>query len=168
MRVVRIFLALAFAACVVAVLDRIAHGAVPSPTDPPCSRLSIEVNDASICRARGFAQTPCLVVCGRLCYRAGRQEWRWMQGKDGCPRFPMPTPTPAPLACNPPACRTWGTGVCVIPCPYQTPSPAPSRTMSLLPTPTPVGKTPCDRGEPGWCLTWHPESDTVLCARCSR
>ena len=132
-------------------------------TPVPCGPLQIEIKDAATCARFERTEVPCFVKCGRLCWKPGRQLWEWRQDAKGCPKFPFPTPTPGPMACPPPGCRAWGTGLCISPCPYQTATPVPTTG----PTPTPSGQTPCDRGDPGWCLTWHPESDSVICARCS-
>ena len=135
-----------------------------TPTPVPCGVLRIEVTEAARCAQFGHTEVPCFVKCGRLCWKPARGIWEWRRDAKGCPMFPFPTPTPGPMACNPPACRTWGTGVCMNPCPYQTPTPMPTAGA----TPTPGRQSPCDAGLVGWCLTWSPESDSVICARCSR
>lgn len=130
-----------------------------------CAPLALTFTSQQTCDEHGLGAAPCSVRCGRLCWRPARKEWRWMQGANGCPNLPMPTPTPA---CAPPACRAWGTGVCLRPCPYTVePTPRPTSTYTLLPSPTPTGRTPCDRVEPNWCWTWNPATDTVICARCA-
>lgn len=98
--------------------------------------LFIGVSDPKICAARGKA-APCQLRCGNLDYKADRKIWVW-RGCDGLAKiFAAPVATPVPTA-----------------------SPRPSIG------PTPCTGTPCDCGLPGWCATWIPETDTVLCARC--
>lgn len=145
-----------------------AFGQTPDGEVPCGPVIFVGVTSPQQC-ARIGKTAPCDYRCGTLCWRPGRAEWRWTQDKKGCPALaPAPTPTPSASTCAPPACRAWGTGVCLRPCPYTVePTPRPSSTFTLLPSPTPTGRTPCDRVEPNWCWTWNPATDTVICARCA-
>lgn len=111
---------------------------------PPCAPVSFVFTEQRECDRLDLGPAPCSVPCGRLCYREARQEWRWMQGKNGCPRFPGgPTPTAVEAT--------------------RTPRPPTPR-----PTPRPTATTPCDVAGSGWCYIWSPDTDTVICARCPR
>ncbi len=112
---------------------------------PPCAPVSFVFSEQAECTRLGLGPAPCSVPCGRLCYREARAEWRWMQGKNGCPRFPGATPTPLVE-------------------PTRTPRPS----STARPTPRPSPTTPCDVPGSGWCYVWSPDTDVVICARCPR
>lgn len=102
--------------------------------------IFVEVKDAKTCTAYNKV-APCLIRCGNFKFRKEVKQYLWRD----CPGLmklftaPGPEPTPKPI-------------------PTSTPNPFPTATCT----------NPCDCGTPGWCLTWIPETDTTLCARCAK
>lgn len=88
----------------------------------------------------------CWLQCGRLRLVQGvTNEWRWASLCRQMRRLFIAaeaTPTPAP-------------------------TPRPTASARPTATPYPIGDTPCERGDKGWCLVWSPVEDKVQCVRCN-
>lgn len=95
-------------------------------------------DDAKVCAAYNKT-APCKVRCGNFRYREAKKEYVWTD------------------------CPIWER----IFLKFSQPTPTPSSTPQPSVGPTPCRGNPCDCGLPGWCATWIPEKDTVLCARCN-